>query len=363
MPSLIKKMFLLPCSKLYGAATYMRNKFFDWNILKQHTFNVPIITVGNLAAGGTGKTPHVEFIVEAFYRRRKVAVLSRGYRRNTKGFIVAGRTSTPHDIGDEAYQIYHKFGGKVMMAVCEDRVAGINELLRIEPTVELIVLDDAFQHRYVKPAASVLISEYNRPIYEDKLLPYGTLRESRKGVNRADVVIISKCPRNMKPYDYRQCINEYDLSPWQHLYFSHFDYQELRPVFPDVATTVPYLDWLNNTDTVLAVAGIGNPRPFIKQVKSYCAKVKVDIFPDHHFFTRKDIDYLRTRFDSLRKTGQRFIITTEKDAVRLASNPYFPYELKQHTFYLPVKVEFDRYDNSPDIVTVLEKIIAPPKLP
>ncbi len=363
MSKLLSKLFLLPCSKVYGAVTYMRNKFFDWKILRQHTFEVPIITVGNLAAGGTGKTPHVEFIVDAFCRRRKVAVLSRGYRRSTKGFIVAGRTSTPKDIGDEAYQIYHKFGGKVMMAVCEDRVAGIKELMRIQPDIELIVLDDAYQHRYVKPTVSVLISEFGRPIYEDNLLPYGTLRESRKGVRRADIVVVSKCPRNMKPYDYRQRINDYDLFPWQHLFFSHFDYRELQPVFPDVATSVPYLDWLTSADSILALAGIGNPRPFVRQIKSYAAKVKVDIYPDHHNFSRKDIEYIHSRFDSLRKSGQRIIITTEKDAVRLAANPYFPYELKAHTFYLPIKVEFDRFDSNPDIIEVLEKAIAPPKVP
>ncbi|MDE6464548.1 MAG: tetraacyldisaccharide 4'-kinase [Muribaculaceae bacterium] len=363
MASFLSKLFLLPCSKLYGAATYMRNKFFDWKILKEHTFDVPIITVGNLAAGGTGKTPHVEFIVEAFCNKRRVAVLSRGYRRATKGFIVAGRTSTPRDIGDEAYQIYHKFGGKVMMVVCEDRVAGINELLRIDPGIELIVLDDAFQHRYVKPTVSVLVSEYNRPIYADSLLPYGNLRESARGVNRADIVIVSKCPRNMKPYDFRQQINEYDLFPSQHLFFSHFSYQELRPVFPDVATTVPYLDWMGENDAILAIAGIGNPRPFVRQIKSHGARVKVDVFPDHHNYSRKDIEYIHSRYDSLRKGGQRIIVTTEKDAVRLAANPYFPYELKAHTFYLPVKVDFDYYDGCPDIIAVLEKAIAPPKMP
>lgn len=357
MRSVLAKMLLLPCSKLYGMATYMRNKFFDWNLLRQHSFDVPVISVGNLAAGGTGKTPHVEYIVEAFCKSMKVAVLSRGYRRNTKGFIVAGATSTPRDIGDEAYQMYRKFGNKITVAVCENRVEGITELIRIQPDIKLIVLDDAFQHRYVKPTVSVLISEYNRPLYEDHLLPYGNLRESPAGVRRADIVIVSKCPRKMKPYDFRQRINDYDLSPWQHLYFSHFEYGELRPVFPDVATKVPYLEWLTEADTILAIAGIGNPKPFVRQVKSFKAKVKVDVFPDHHNFTRKDIDHIRARFESLRTTGKRIIITTEKDAVRLANNPYFPYEIKANTFFLPIKVDFDRYNDGPDILTVLAGVI------
>lgn len=352
------KLVLLPCSKLYGAATYMRNKFFDWDILKERQFEVPIISVGNLAVGGTGKTPHVEYLVEHFSKRMHVAVLSRGYRRATKGFIVAGRTSTPHDIGDEAYQIYHKFGGKVMVVVNEDRVEAINEILRINPTIQLIVLDDAFQHRYVKPMLSILISEYNHPIYKDRLLPYGRLRESARGVNRADIVIVSKCPAAMKPYDFRQQINEYDLFPSQELFFSHYTYQELRPVFPDLTTTVPYLDWLTEKDSILAIAGIGNPRPFVRQIKSHDARVKVDVFPDHHNYSRKDIDYILGRYNSLREGGRRIIVTTEKDAVRLAANPYFPYELKAHTFYLPVSVDFDYYDGCPDFLQTVEKAIA-----
>ena len=169
----------------------MRNKFFDWHLLKEVEFNIPVIAVGNLAVGGTGKTPHVEYIVELMRRTRKVAVLSRGYKRETRGFVMAGRNSMPRDIGDESYQIYRKFGGEVVVAVCEDRVYGIRELLRVEPSIEMIVLDDAFQHRYVKPTVSIVITEYSRPIYEDAMLPYGRLREPARGINRADMVIVA----------------------------------------------------------------------------------------------------------------------------------------------------------------------------
>ena len=144
---LLAKMVLLPLSKIYGGITYMRNKMFDWKVLKEVEFDVPVITVGNLAVGGTGKTPHVEYIVNAFRKDYKVAVLSRGYRRKTKGFIIAGPTSTPQDIGDESYQIYHKFGGEVVVAVCEDRVEGVEDLLHVHPGINMVVLDDAFQHR------------------------------------------------------------------------------------------------------------------------------------------------------------------------------------------------------------------------
>lgn len=352
--SLLAKMLLLPCSKIYGGITYMRNKFFDWKMLKEEEFDVPVITVGNLAVGGTGKTPHVEFLVQAFKRTHRIAVLSRGYRRDTKGFIIAGRTSTPRDIGDESYQIYHKFNGEVLVAVCENRVFGINELLRLDPKIDLIILDDAFQHRYVKPAISIVITEYNNPVSKDHMLPYGRLREPARGINRADIVIVSKCPRKLTPLDYRSVINDYNLFPSQHLFFSHYKYMPLQPVFPDVATSVPYLDWLTEGDTILAVAGIGNPRPFVRHLKSFGAKVKVDIFADHHQYNKKDIEYILDRYRSL-KGSQRIIITTEKDAVRLAANPYYPHDLKAVTYFLPIEVEFIEHSSEPPIMDMLEK--------
>lgn len=350
------KLILLPCSKVYGAVTYVRNKLFDYKILQEKEFDVPIISVGNIAVGGTGKTPLVEYIVDYFSRTMKVAILSRGYRRDTKGFIIAGKTSMPRDIGDESYQIYHKFHGKVIVAVCEDRVKGISELLRLEPGIELIVLDDAFQHRYVKPTISIVVSEYHRPIYADHMLPYGRLREPRRGINRADVLVVGKCPPNMKPYDFRQVINDYGLQPYQKLFFSHFDYQPIQPVFNDSVSTVPYIDWLNQGDTILAIAGIGNPRPFVKYIKSFQAKVKVDIFPDHHQYTKKDIEYILQRYRQL-KGKQRIIITTEKDAVRLAANPYFPHELKPYTFFLPIKVKFNDREDNLEFLPSIEKLI------
>lgn len=354
--SILSALVLLPASKLYGGITYMRNKFFDINLLKSVSFDIPVITVGNIAVGGTGKTPHVEYLVERFRRKRKVAVLSRGYRRKTKGFIMAGRTSTPTDIGDESYQIYHKFKGEVTVAVCEDRVAGIRELMRLEPDIGMIILDDAFQHRYVKPTVSIVITEYNHPLNEDHMLPYGRLREPARGINRADVVVVSKCPTGMTPWDYRETVNHYNLFPSQELFFSRYAYQPLQPVFPDVATTVPYLDWLTESDSVLAIAGIGNPRPFVRYLKSFDAKVKVDIFADHHQYTRKDIDYILDRYKRM-KGSQRIIVTTEKDAVRLAANPYFPHELKAFTFYLPIEVEFDNPYGEGTLEDAVERIV------
>ena len=319
---------------------YVRNKMFDWKILRQHTFGVPVIVVGNIAVGGTGKTPHVEYILSTLRNSHHVAYLSRGYKRRTKGFILATSKSTPRDIGDEAYQIYHKFGGSVTVAVCEDRVHGIRELLAIDPDINMVVLDDAFQHRYVQPTVAVVVTEYNRPVFEDKLLPYGRLREPVRALNRADIVVVTKCPARLKPIDYSIFTKNINLFPYQSLFFSRYAYQPLRPVFPDAVRRIPYLDWLGADDTVLAVAGIGNPRPFVRYLKSFAFRVKVNVYPDHHDYSRKDLENIRRRYAQMRGEN-RIIVTTEKDAVRLSCNPYFPHELKASTFYLPIEVEFD----------------------
>lgn len=343
----LRKLTLYPLSKLYGLGTGIRNKFFDWGILKQNEFDVPIISVGNLAVGGTGKTPHTEFIVRLLRDNYTIGVLSRGYKRHTKGFVVATPHSTPRDIGDESYQVYHKFGRKIMVAVCENRVEGIQKMLQINPSLSLIILDDGFQHRYVKPKVSVLLTEYKRPYFKDEMLPYGRLRESAKGVSRADIVIVTKCPSNIKAIDYRLFKKYLDLIPDQDLFFSRYRYESLRPIFPAnvKANNIPDLEALSKDYTLLAVCGVGNPRPFVKYVKSFAPKVKVNVFPDHHEYTRKDMDTLKARFDSMPQ-GRRYILTTEKDAVRLINNPYFPHELKPYIFFIPIHVVFDDIDGN-----------------
>lgn len=336
---IFSNLVLLPCSKLYGGITYLRNQFFDWKILPQHEFDIPIVVVGNLAVGGTGKTPHTEFIVEALRHNYHMAVLSRGYKRATKGFVLATPFSKASDIGDESYQMYQKFDKQVTVAVCEDRVAGIKELLRLDPDINLVVLDDAFQHRYVKPAVSIVITEFNRPLYNDKMLPYGRLREPIRGINRADIVVVSKCPETMRDLDYALFKKNLGLFPYQEIFFSRYAYQSLVPLFPDQSQSVPCLEWMDGHDSILAVAGIDNPRPFIHYLKSFAPKVRVNIFSDHHSFNRKDLELLLNRYKTM-KGNNKILITTEKDAVRMAASPYFPPELRAVTYYLPVKVEF-----------------------
>lgn len=331
---------LLPLSKIYGFAVGVRNLMFKWHILKQREFPVPVVVVGNISAGGTGKTPHTEYVIDLLRYKYHIGMLSRGYKRKTKGFVLATSRSTPLDIGDEPYQIYQKFGRDISVAVCEDRCTGIEELLRLDPRINLIVLDDAFQHRYVKPTVSIVLTEFNNPVFFDKLLPLGRLREPTKAIYRADMVVVTKCPPQLKAIEYRIFKNNLKLFPYQKLFFSRFNYTSLRPLFPDIRKDAPHMSWLGQDDTVLVLSGIANPKPLVRYLKGFKASIKVKVFPDHHNFNRKDLDAITKRFNEL-EGKQKIIVTTEKDAVRLINNPYFPHQLKPHIFYQPIDVTFD----------------------
>lgn len=347
---------LKPLSWLYGAVTDVRNWMFDKGILPSEEYDVPVVSVGNITVGGTGKTPHVEYIVSMLAMDYNIAVLSRGYKRKTKGFLLANSTSTPESIGDEPLQIYRKFGMRVKVAVCEDRRRGIKELLRQYPQIQLIILDDAFQHRYVVPKVSVLLMDYNRPIYEDHLLPWGRLREKPIHINRADMVVVTKCPAGLSPLEYRLVSKKLDLMPYQKLYFSTYNMGGLLPVFPDDEPYNVNLGSLTNRDTVMLVTGIANPRGFVRYFKNYPFKRVVSHFPDHHSFSRDDLNRLREKFD--KTPGERkLIITTEKDAVRFAHNPYFPASLKPFCFYLPIGVNMIPGLESNDFISDLIKKI------
>ena len=353
-------LLLYPISRLYGVGIAARNKMFEYGMLKQQEFDVPIVVVGNIAMGGTGKTPHVEYIVESFLGRYNIGVLSRGYKRATKGFVLATPQSRPEDIGDESYQIYRKFGPDITVAVCEKRSEGIRKMREINPKLDMIILDDAFQHRYVKPSASVILTEYNRPVFMDKLLPYGRLREPARALNRADIVVVTKCPPDMKAMDYRIFEENLKLFPYQKLYFSRYNYGHLVPIFPEEAHDIPALAHQNADTSILVVTGVANPKPFVRFLRRHKAKVKLKRFTDHHNFTSSDMEEIARLYDELQGKN-KFIITTEKDAVRILNNPYFPHRLKKSIFYVPIKVEFiDR--GEPDFTSGLEKTIRDSRL-
>lgn len=345
--TLLKELFLKPLSVAYGAVTATRNKMFDVGVLEQRSFDIPILVVGNIAVGGTGKTPHVEFLVDLLHEKYHIGVLSRGYNRRTKGFRQASDQSNAREIGDEPYQIYRKFGKKgVMVAVCEDRCKGIDRMREIDPKLNLIILDDAFQHRYVKPTVSIVLTEHSRPVFEDTMMPAGHLREHPGALHRADIVVVTKCPDDMKQIDYRIFTKNMNLYPYQQLFFSKYAYGELTPLFPDEAKLRPTLDSLTDKDTIVVVAGIANPRPFIKRLKQSRAKVRGLIFGDHHNFSHDDIAAVIEKIKTSTDTKRTIVVTTEKDAMRLRDFPGLPAALKRRIFYLPVSVRFISADTA-----------------
>ncbi len=338
---LLKGLLLKPLSVAYGAITSSRNKMFELGVLKQREFDIPVLVVGNIAVGGTGKTPHVEFLVELLHQRYHVGVLSRGYNRRTKGFRQATVESNAGEVGDEPYQIYRKFGDKgVMVAVCEDRCKGIDRMREIDPGLNLIILDDAFQHRYVKPTVSIVLTEHSRPVFEDEMMPAGHLREHAGALHRADVVVVSKCPDDMKQIDYRIFTKNMNLYPYQQLFFSKYAYGELTPLFPEDAKLRPTLGTLTDKDTIVVVAGIANPKPFVNMLRQSAAKVRGLIFSDHHNFDRNDISSIIEKVKSSADPKRTLVVTTEKDAMRLRDYPGLPPALKRRMFYVPVSVKF-----------------------
>lgn len=355
---LLKFILLYPLSVIYGWGVAIRNFMFDRGMLKQREFDIPLVVVGNLTMGGAGKTPHAEYIIDHLRHDYRIGLLSRGYKRRTHGFVMAGRNSRPDDIGDEPYQMYRKFGNDgVMVAVCENRAKGIEMMREIDPRLQLIVLDDAFQHRYVKPTVSIVLTEFSHPVYEDALLPYGRLREPVKALDRADIVIVTKCPDDVKPVQFRIVNKHLDLFPYQKLLFSRYVYLPPRPLFPEqtVDCNTPVLSQLGPSDSILVVIGVANPMPFLKHVRGFRAKVKIMTFDDHHNFTHADMDAIYQKFRTL-KNASKFMLTTEKDAVRMANNPYFPPQMRPHSFYLPITVDFDNSGNPP-LESIIKQLI------
>lgn len=238
--------------------------------------------------------------------------------------------------------------------MCENRVKGIEAMREANPSLNLLVLDDAFQHRYVKPTISVVLMERNRPAFLDHLLPFGRLREPMSALNRADIVVVTKCPKEMKPMDCRIFKERLELFKYQQLYFTGYNYEKPVPLF-ESAPSDPGLETLEPEDTILAVTGVANPKPFARYVRSFGAKFKIKRFSDHHHFTHSDMDSILEKFNSM--PGRRkLLLTTEKDAVRLMNNPYFPHQLRKYAYYIPIKVDL-MYSEGPDLKETIERMI------
>ena len=335
------KFLLIPLSWIYRAITSLRNALYDHQVLKSREFQKPVISVGNITVGGTGKTPHTEYIVNLLCQNYNVAILSRGYRRKTKGYLKATPQSTVKEIGDEPKQMSLKFCGKAQVYVCEDRCKGIDNIIAEGNENQVIVLDDAYQHRSVTPRVNILLTDYNRPIFEDHLLPYGRLRESASKSNRANIIIVTKCPEDLKPIDRRVIAKHLNLLPFQSIFFTNYKYLGLKSVFG--YEEIPNASKDTN---ILLVTGIANPQSLINHItKNISEKITHIEFADHHNFKKKDISKITEKFLSL--PSDRIIITTEKDAVRLRELDLTD-EIKKAICYIPVEINFI-YDDAEEL--------------
>ena len=328
--------WMLPLSWLYGLGVRLRNQLFEIGLLKSRSFDIPVISVGNITVGGSGKTPHVEYLIRLLKDRAKVAVLSRGYKRKSRGYVLAGEKTTMSDIGDEPFQMKTKFPD-IYVAVDKNRCHGIDTLTGSKETkdTDVILLDDAFQHRYVKPGINILLVDYHRLIIYDKLLPAGRLREPQNGKSRADIVIITKCPKDLKPMEYRVIIKAMNLYPYQQLYFTTLEYDNLRPMFCGEERP---LKSISKKENILLLTGIASPKQMIYDLKECSPNITPMTFPDHHQFTKKDIERINDAFAAMQ--SPKIIITTEKDNARLFGMEGLSDEVRHNIYILPVKIKF-----------------------
>jgi len=330
---------LRPLSWLYGLGVGFRNMLFEMGILKSRSFHVPVISVGNITVGGTGKTPHVEYLIRLLKDKAKVAVLSRGYKRKSHGFVLANADTTIREIGDEPFQMKQKFPD-ITVAVDKKRTRGIEKLTsgKYVEGINVILLDDAFQHRYVKPGINILLVDYHRLVIYDELLPSGRLREPVKSKDRADIVIVTKCPTDLKPMEFRVITKAMHLYPYQQLFFSTHEYDDLKPLFPN-QENLGNPGSLNNLrgKNVLLLTGIASPEQMLQDLQSYTDNIQPLSFPDHHNFRKKDIERINDAFEAL--PSPKRIITTEKDASRLAGTEGLSDEVKQHLYVLPIHIK------------------------
>lgn len=345
-----RSIFLYPLSFLYGLITGFRNFLYNTEILKSHTFPMPVICVGNLTAGGTGKTPLTEYLVNLLREDFNVVVLSRGYKRKTRGFLFAGENSRSEDIGDEPLQIARKFPG-ITVAVDRKRVHGVREILEKKPDSEVIILDDAFQHRSITPGYSILLSDFDRLMIHDQMLPYGNLRESIANMKRADIIMITKSPETITPIQRRPIVRKIQKAPYQELFFTSITYKTPLPVFDDVTGEKDIFSRRGKEGStgIVLVTGIANPKPLAGYLQKLTGEIINLSFGDHHRFSNSDFEKIMDTWESL-KSSRKYLITTEKDAVRIREFTNIAKAIRKVFYYIPVGIKFlndnrEEFDN------------------
>jgi len=332
------KIIIYPLSLLYGLVIFIRNKFYDSHIFKSHFFSdIPVISVGNLSAGGTGKTPHIEYLIDLLNSNQKIAVLSRGYKRKSKNFLIANEYTKWQDIGDEPMQYFKKFNNpNFIVAVDKNRKRGIQKLLKQYDDLSVILLDDAYQHRKVKPGLSILLTDYYCPYYNDYLLPSGKLREPAREAKRADIIVVTKCPRILSPITAKTIEEKIKPLPHQKLFFSYIKYEKLCPVPGINIEKIPEKFY-----SIMIIAGIANTYPLEEHLKRLCVELEILKFSDHHSFSDMDIATICEKFRNI-VSKNKILVTTEKDLIRLENHKMFDRLQEFPFFYIPIKIEFHK---------------------
>jgi tetraacyldisaccharide 4'-kinase len=344
-----KNILLYPFSILYGIITGIRNFMYNTGILFSHEFRLPVICVGNITVGGTGKTPHTEYLISLLKEKFRIATLSRGYKRKSIGFRIASSSSAVNEIGDEPFQIFRKFPD-VTVTVDRNRVHGVMSILQERPGTEVIILDDGFQHRRIKPGLNILLTDFNHLMIRDHHLPYGRLRESLSGISRADIILITKSPENISPIQRRLIVKEINKAPYQNLYFTSFEYKEPCRVLDGSAVDKKiFVEHEKEKRGIVLITGIANPLPFKEFLSTFFCEIHHICLPDHHRFSEKDIFKITAAFNDLKATV-KFVITTEKDAVRLGEFTNIAEPIRSSFFYVPVGITFlnddkEEFDN------------------
>ncbi len=331
-------MLLLPFAWLYGLIMLVRGKFFKWKILPSESFSIPVISVGNLSYGGTGKTPLVEYMIRLLSEDKYIATLSRGYKRKTKGFVLATKNSLLEEIGDEPLQYKTKFDS-IEVAVHERRRKGIKQLMSTFTDLDVILLDDAFQHRYVKPGISILLTDFHKLYIKDFPIPAGTLREFRSAARRADIIIVTKTPSVLSPITRRRLTGLIKPKMHQQLLFSCISYDKPVPLLEKHRKLLK-----QRYNSILLFSGIANSYPLQEKLISMCYELHVMDFKDHHTYTERDLEKIKGNFDNM-FTKNKAIFTTEKDAMRLNKSVLSKVIQNIPIFYIPIKIKFHNGDN------------------
>ena len=339
------KILLATASWLYKMAVSLRHRLFDWGILRSERFDIPVICIGNITVGGTGKTPLAEMIVDYMSQMHNVALLSRGYGRRTKGYREVKTTDHYRDVGDEPLQIKRKFSD-IPVVVCERRADGIRRIRAEHPEVDLIVMDDGFQHRYVEAKINVVLIDATRPVQEDRMLPLGTLRDVPEQLHRANYFIVTKCPAEMSALDRRIMRKVLIEAAYQSIYFTRMEAFRPQPVFEEAPS-----EGFDSGAEVILMSGIGNPAQFVRGAKESYRVVGELRFEDHHVYRVKDLKALA---GLIAQHPQAMVLTTEKDAVKLAGRTKVPAEIRSRLFYQPINISFID-DSATDFLQNLEK--------